>query len=128
MDILIYQYPIVVEYYDKTSLILIQKQLYDQALKYLIARYKIEPSDYSAKWIGNIALFKGEIDEAINYLNKSAQLNFKDAQVFYNLAGAYTQKKNYVSAINSIDNCLSIDPNYPQANYLKQQLLQAVGK
>ena len=127
MDILIYQYPIVVEYYDKTSLILIQKQLYDHALKYLSARYRIEPSDYSAKWIGNIALFKGDIDEAINYLNKSAQLNSKDAQVLYNLAGAYTQKKNYVSAINSIDRCLSIDPNYPQANYLKQQLLQAVG-
>ena len=58
MDILIYQYPIVVEYYDKISLILIQKQLYDHALKYLSARFRIEPSDYSAKWIGNIALFK----------------------------------------------------------------------
>ena len=67
---------------------------------------------------------KGDIDEAINYLNKSAQLNSKDAQVLYNLAGAYAQKKNYVLAINSIDRCLSIDPNYPQANYLKQQLLQ----
>ena len=126
MDILMYQYPIVVEYYDKTSLILVQKQLYDFALKYLSARYKIEPSDYSAKWIGNIALFKGDTDGAINYLNKSAQLNAKDAQVFYNLAGAYVKKKDYTSALNNINRCLSINPDYPNANNLKQQLVQAV--
>lgn len=126
MDILIYQYPIIVEYYDRTSLILIQKQLYDLALKYLSGRYKIEPSDYSAKWIGNIALFKGDIDTAINYLNKSAQLNAKDAQVFYNLAGAYSKKKEYTSALNSIDRCLGVNPNYPNAENLKMQLSQAV--
>jgi len=126
MDILIYQYPIVVEYYDRTSLNLIQRQLYDYALKYLVARYKIEPSDYSAKWIGNIALFKGDIEEAINYLNKSIQLNSKDAQVLYNLAGAYSKKKDYKSALNIINRCLSINPNYPQANNLKQQLMQLV--
>jgi lysophospholipase L1-like esterase len=128
MDILIYQYPIVVEYYDRTSLILIQKQLYDIALKYLDARYKIEPSDYSAKWIGNIALFKGDNEEAINYLIKSAQLNAKDAQVFYNLAGAYVSKKDYTSALNNINRCLSIEPNYAQAVNLKKQLMGVLNK
>lgn len=128
MDILMYQYPIVVEYYDKISLILIQKQLYDIALKYLSARYKIEPSDYSAKWIGNIALFKGDTEEAINYLNKSAQLNAKDAQIFYNLAGAYVKKKDYNSALNNIDRCLSIEPNYTQAINLKKQLMGVLKK
>ena len=126
MDILIYQYPIVVEYYDQVSLTLLQMQLYDTALKYLSARYNIEPNDYSAKWLGNIALYKGNIDEAINYLNKSYELNSKDAQVLYNLSGAYSQKKAYEAALNTINKCLSIDPNYPQANNLKQQLTQAV--
>ena len=128
MDILMYQYPIVLEYYDRTSLILIQKQLYDIALKYLSARYKIEPSDYSAKWIGNIALFKGNNEEAINYLNKSAQLNAKDAQIFYNLAGAYVKKQDYNSALNNINRCLSIEPNYPQAINLKRQLMGVLNK
>ena len=128
MDILMYQYPIVLEYYDRTSLILIQKQLYDIALKYLSARYKIEPSDYSTKWIGNIALFKGDTDGAINYLNKSAQLNAKDAQVFYNLAGAYVKKQDYNSALNNINRCLSIEPNYPQAINLKKQLMGVLNK
>lgn len=126
MDILIYQYPIVVEYYDQVSLILMQKQLYDTALKYLNARYKIEPNDYSAKWLGNIALFKGNVDEAISYLAKSNELNSTDAQVLYNLAGAYSQKKSYDAALNTINKCLSVAPNYPQANNLKQQLTQAV--
>ena len=125
MDILIYQYPIVVEYYDQVSLTLMQMQLYDQALRYLQARYKIEPNDYSAKWLGNIALFKGNADEAIKYLTKSYELNSTDAQVLYNLSGAYYQKKLYDAALNSINKCLSIDPNYPQANSLKQQLTLA---
>ena len=115
MDILIYQYPIVVEYYDQVSLTLMEKQLYDTALKYLQARYKIEPDDYSAKWLGNIALYKGNYDEAVNYLTRSVELNSKDAQVLYNLAGAYSQKKIYNVALNTINKCLSIDPNYPQA-------------
>ena len=126
MDILLYQYPIVVEYYDQISLTLLQMQLYDTAIKYLHARYKIEPDDYSAKWIGNIALFKGNADEAINYLTKSYELNSTDAQVLYNLAGAYYQKKLYNAALNTINNCLNIEPNYPQANILKQQLTQAI--
>ena len=128
MDIILYQYPIVVEYYDEVALNLLKLQLYDKALKYLSARYKIEPSDYSAKWIGNIALYKGDLDVAILYLNKSQQLNSGDAQVLYNLAGAYSKKKEYQLALNIINRCLSVNPNYPQANNLKQQLLQVVKK
>ena len=128
MDILLYQYPIVVEYYDEVALNLLKLQLYDKALKYLSARYKIEPSDYSAKWIGNIALYKGDLDVAILYLNRSQQLNSRDAQVLYNLAGAYSKKKEYQLALNSINACLSLNPNYPQADNLKQQLIQAVKK
>jgi len=126
MDILLYQYPIVVEYFDQVSLTLMQMKLYDTALKYLNSRYKIEPNDYSAKWLGNIALFKGNADEAIKYLTKSYDLNSTDAQVLYNLAGAYYQKKIYDAALNTINKCLRIEPNYPQANVLKQQLTQAV--
>lgn len=126
MDILIYQYPIVVEYYDQISLTLMQMQLYDTALKYLKARYNIEPNDYSAKWLGNIELYKGNVDGAIRFLSKSYELNSTDAQVLFNLAGAYSKKKDYNSALNTINICLSIDPNYPQANNLKLQLTQAV--
>ena len=128
MDIILYQYPIVVEYYDEVALNLLKLKLYDKALKYLSARYKIEPSDYSAKWIGNIALYKGDLDVAILYLNKSQQLNSRDAQVLYNLAGAYSKKKEYQLALNTINTCLSVNPNYPQANNLKQQLIQVVKK
>ena len=128
MDILLYQYPIVVEYYDEVALNLLKLKLYDTALKYLSARYKIEPSDYSAKWIGNIALYKGDLDVAILYLNKSQQMNSRDAQVLYNLAGAYSKKKDYQSALNTINACLSVNPNYPQADNLRQQLMQVVKK
>ncbi|NWF88826.1 MAG: tetratricopeptide repeat protein [Ignavibacteriaceae bacterium] len=128
MDILIYQYPIVVEYYDQVSLALMERELFDPALKYLQARYKIEPNDYSTKWLGNIALYKGDYDNAISFLSKSLDLNSNDAQVLYNLAGAYAQKKIYNMALNTINKCLAVDPNYPQANNLKQQLIRVVNR
>lgn len=126
MNILIYQYPIVVEYYDQIALTLMEKKLYGTALKYLKARYEIEPNDFSAKWIGNIALNNGNVDDAINFLTKSYEFNAKDAQVLYNLAGAYAQKKIYNVALSTINKCLKLDANYPNARLLKQQLVQAV--
>ncbi len=126
MDILIYQYPIVVEYYDQTALVLLNRKDYKAALKYLLARYKMEPSGFSAKWIGTVSLFNKKYDDAIIYLNKSHELDPNDTQVLYNLAGAYSQKKNYQSALNAINQCLGIDPKYPQANNLKQQLLTVI--
>lgn len=128
MDILIYQYPIVVEYYDETALSLLRHQFYDLALKYLSARYKIEPSDYSAKWLGNIALFKGDAEVAAFYLNKSQELNNKDSQVYYNLAGAYAKLNEYQKALDAVNKCLNLTPNYPAAQNLKQQLSAAVGR
>ena len=127
MDILIYQYPIIVEYYDQTALNLLKHQFYDSALKYLSARYKIEPSDYSAKWIGNIALFKGDAEVAAFYLNKSQELNNKDSQVYFNLAGAYAKLNNFQKALDAVNRCLSLTPDYPGAQNLKQQLMSLVG-
>jgi tetratricopeptide (TPR) repeat protein len=126
MDALIYQYSIVVEYYDRIALVLLDRKDYDSAIKYLNTRHKITPGDFTAKWIGTIALYKGNLDDAVFYLNESHELNPRDAQVLYNLAGTYSQKKDYEKALSTINKCLSINENYPQAKNLKQQLTQAI--
>ncbi|MFH1194758.1 MAG: tetratricopeptide repeat protein [bacterium] len=122
MKTLIYQFPFVGEYYNKISNVLLQVQRFDEALIYLKKRFEIEPDAFSAKWIGNINLNKNNDDEAIKYLELSLKYNSRDAQVMYNLAGAYLKKKNYKQAYECVEKCLLIYPEYSQARILKSQL------
>ncbi len=126
MDILIYQYPVVVEYYDQTALGCLQLNEFDIALKYLHKRYEMEPGEFCTKWIGIISLSRGESEKAIPYLEKSIELKPDDAQTLYNLAGAYSRLKKYDLALTTVNRCLNINPDYPQAQNLKQQLTQAI--
>lgn len=127
-DILISQYPVITEYYDFAANELLKRQLFDQAYKYFRARYDIRPSALSAKWIGIVALSKSRLDEAVKFLEVSRQMAANDTQVLYNLAGAYALKKDYDKALRTIDECLRLDPQYPQAGSLKMQLTRALGK
>ena len=114
MDILIYQYPVLKDY--------------NTALKYLYEKNKIDPRDFTEKRIGAIALYNKKYDDAIYYLSKTLQTDSGDTQVLYNLAAAYFQKNDFKAALNKINKCLNIDPNYPGANNLKRQLNQQDNK
>ena len=69
---------------------------------------------------------ENKIDSGIKYLNSSLMYKNDDTQVLFNLAGAYSINKDYQNALNTIEKCLRINPNYPKANNLKQQLLAAL--
>jgi tetratricopeptide (TPR) repeat protein len=51
--------------------------------------------------------------------------NSSDAMVLYNLAGAYSLKKDYKTALQIVNRCLQIEPNYSLAKSLQQQLINA---
>jgi tetratricopeptide (TPR) repeat protein len=70
-------------------------------------------------------LLNNRVVPAINYLSKSINYNSSDAQVYYNLAGAYSIKKDYKTALQMVNRCLQIEPNYLMAKDLQQQLLNA---
>lgn len=125
MDVLISQYPIIVEYYDFVANELLKVQKYEQAYKYVAKRYAIKPDAYSTKWLGIIDLSKNKTDSAIKYLKESIKFNSSDPQVLYNISGAYSYKKEYQKALDAVDKCLAIDPDFPSAADLKNQL-QAV--
>ncbi len=103
---------------------LLNTQKYDEALRYLNKLNKISPNAYAYKWIGSIALNSGDYIKAIRNLNKSISLNDKDAQVYYNLSGAYFNNKNLDDAISAIQKCLSINANYPNAKQFYNSLKQ----
>jgi tetratricopeptide (TPR) repeat protein len=123
MNVLISQYPLIVEYYNFTANELLKIQKYDEAYSYLVKRYEIEPDAFSAKWLGTINLYNNKVDEAVNYLEESLQHNSQDAQVLYNLSGAYVIKNNFKNALVKIERCLNISPDYPNAAELRNQIL-----
>jgi len=114
MNILIYQYPNL-------------KNL-KYAVKFFYEQHKINMADYTTKRVGLIALFTGELDQAIKLLTEAYNTNPKDPLVLYNLSLAYLKKKDFKTALTIINKCLTVKPNYLQANSLKQQILKQLKK
>ena len=121
-NVLVLQYPFKLADYDYAASQLISAKEYNLAYLFLIRRYKETPDAFSAKWLGSINLNNGKTKEAIKYFLESIRYDNTDAQVFYNLAGAYTQQEEYSSALESIEKCISLNPEYPNAQSLKKQL------
>ena len=86
---------------------------------------KIKENAYTSKWIGIIELSKGNESGAIKYLTKSLKYNSQDAQVYYNLAGAYSLQNKLKPALDAINSCIMVNPNYKGAKSLQKQLFEA---
>ena len=94
----------------------------DGVLKYFFERKKIDLADYTPKRNGLLALNIGNFDNAIKYLTQAYNSNPKDLLVLYNLSLAYSKKKDFKMAFSIITECLKVNPNYPEANILEQQI------
>lgn len=130
LAILIYQYPVIKEYYDQIdniALSLLKQNNFDEAYSILERRYKIQPNVFSTKWLGNIDLNKQRIALAIKYLEESIKYDPTDMQTQYNLAGAYSLDKQYKKGYQTISLVLQKDPNYPGAKNLEMQLKGLIG-
>jgi tetratricopeptide (TPR) repeat protein len=128
MDILISQFPVIVEYYNSTAYEFLKIGSYDIALPYLTRRYELKPDAFSTKWIGIIDLSKGKNETAIKFLEESLKFDRKDPQVLFNLSGAYSRIKEYKKALEIVNRCLIADPKFSGAADLKKQLEQMVRK
>ncbi|MGE5810769.1 MAG: tetratricopeptide repeat protein, partial [Ignavibacteria bacterium] len=112
MNVLIYQYP---GFRDL-----------DGVIRYFYEQKKIDLADYTPKRNGLMALYIGNFDNAIRHLNQAYKLNPKDPLVLYNLSLAYSEKKDFKTALAIINECLIENPIYPEANNLKQEILNQV--
>ena len=56
-------------------------------------------------------------DEAINLLNRVVKSGYNYADVYNKLGMAYSNKKNYIKALNYYQEALRINPNYHEAQY-----------
>ena len=119
------EYPFDPYPYELAAQLLVNLKEFDKAYSYLQKLYELKPGAYSAKWLGIIGLLNNRVESAISYLSKSINFNSSDAQVYYNLAGAYSIKKDYKTALQMVNRCLQIEPNYSMAKDLQQQLINA---
>ncbi len=119
------EYPFDPYPYEFAAQLLVNLKKFDEAYFYLQKLNDIKPGAYSTKWLGIIDLLNNKVDSAISYLSKSISYNSSDPQVYYNLAGAYSIKKDYQTALQMVNRCLQIEPNYSIAKDLQQQLINA---
>jgi len=103
--------PINRENFSSTATFLVANEQFDAAIPYLEGMYKLGPDAFCTKWLGQISLNKNNTAEALKYLEESVALSSNDAQVFYNLAGAYFLNKRYDEALETVKKSLRLDPN-----------------
>ncbi|MEW6193652.1 MAG: hypothetical protein AB1521_00675 [Bacteroidota bacterium] len=131
MRALIYQYPIIREYYNKLeeiSIRFLKKQDYTTATKILNLEYELRPNSFCTKWLGQIALNSGDTKKAIKYLEEAVSYNAEDLQALYNLAGAYAINKDYQKSMDAVTLLMKMDPFYSGAENLYKQLTVILSK
>jgi tetratricopeptide (TPR) repeat protein len=119
------EYPFDPYPHEFAAQLLVNLKMFGEAYPYLQRFNELNSGAYSTKWLGIIDLLNNKVDSAIGYLSKSINYNSSDAQVYYNLAGAYSIKKDYQTALQMVNRCLQIEPNYSMAKDLQQQLINA---
>lgn len=119
------EYPFDPYPYETASQLLVDSKMFNEAYPFLTKLNALKSGAYSTKWLGIIDLLNNKVDSAINYLSKSINYNSSDAQVYYNLSGAYSIKKDYNTALQMVNRCLQIEPDYSMAKDLQRQLFNA---
>jgi tetratricopeptide (TPR) repeat protein len=72
----------------------------------------------------SVLTMQENIDEAISYLEQALTKKGDIDEVYYNLANKFAMKGDFDKAVNAIENCLKIDPNYPNAMNWKNDFLE----
>ncbi len=101
---------------------LIKLKKFDLSLPILYKSLELEETGYANKWIGTILLNNGKVTESLPFFEKAIELIRDDAQLLYNLSGAYALDGQYEKAAATLDKMYKINPNFPDADDLKRQL------
>jgi lysophospholipase L1-like esterase len=112
INILLYQYPALKDF--------------NTLVTYFYYKKKIDLSDYTSKRLGIIQLYRGKYNDAVKQLTEAHNSDPKDPSVLFNLSLAYFKNKDFKAALTMINVCLSVKPNYPEANSLKRQILSTL--
>jgi tetratricopeptide (TPR) repeat protein len=116
------EFPFLYKYYNITARELIAAGKFSRAYYFLKRGFDKKPDAFNSKWLGILDLSQGFVDDAIKYLELSLNYDHKDAQTYFNITGAYAQKKEFNKALESINKCLQINPEFQRGKQIQQQL------
>jgi len=108
------------------SQLLINRGDFSEAYPYLVRLHEMTNDAFSNKWLGIILLAKGDARQSIPYFEQSYVKEPADTQMLYNYAGALMIQRNNLKALEIIEACLKIDPNFPDAESVKSQVLASL--
>ena len=92
------------------------KKEYRLAEKYYQDTLKIEPEFAIAlRGLGKTYIAMGRIPEAVTILEKSARNSPRFAELYFDLANAYTLSRKYKKALDAYNKVLELAPNSPLA-------------
>ena len=128
MHALTEEFPFLYKHYSSAARVLIEAKQYSLAYSFLQRGFIKRPDAFTSKWLGILNLSQGYVDDAIFYLQKSLYYNDRDPQTLYNITGAYAEQKNFNKALDAINKCLQLDPEFPRAAIIRDQLLTIVNK
>ena len=108
--------------YKSTAVYLIDKGYVQEAIPYLEKLHSIKPDFFSSKWLGQCYLKLNDHKKSIPYLQQAVKYSDSDAQLWYNLAGAYYLDGKVELALSAIERSLHINPKNPLAIQFYNQI------
>ncbi|MEQ9310103.1 MAG: tetratricopeptide repeat protein [Balneolaceae bacterium] len=103
--------------------IYLEQNDFDNAEPLLLNAFEINPNDaFITKMLGAIEVHKGNSVKGIEYLERSRKINPNDPQMLYNLSGAYGTNLQLEKALETANQVISINPNFPGIQAWKAQL------
>ena len=96
-----------------TAQMLMRAELEDEAEGELDAAVAREPKLPEAHYmLGEIAIYRAQIDRAVDELNREIALNPDFAMAYYRLGDAYTRREDWARAIPPLERAIWLNPTY----------------
>lgn len=101
---------------------LISLKKYEFLERPLKESYALEPDAFNTKWLGIMYISNNDTYSAKKYFMESLTFNSNDPQLMFNIAGVFMQENKHEKAYDYILKCIKLDPDYRNAEALKNQL------
>lgn len=101
---------------------LVDRELLNDAEKFLEKLYKVKADYFTYKWLGQVKLKMNKSDEALKYLLEAVKFKEADSQTWYNLGGAYYLNKQEENALAALKMSIQLNPQNTLAINFYNQL------
>lgn len=118
----IQEFPFVAEPYLATGQILLRQGRVNEALNYIEAGNEREETAIGLAMKGSVLLNQKKHYNAIEFLERSLEMDGNNQQALFALSGAYMMAGRTANAVEALDRLLVLNPNHREGTLLKQQI------